>query len=256
LAALTVLVTRPAAQAADWVERLRSRGVQARALPLLAIEPMADDAALRAAWDVLAEHALVMFVSPNAIERFFAARPPTRRWPAALRAGVTGPGSVRSLLDAGVPPERCVAPEQAPFDSSALWARLNREDWRGRTVLIVRGDGGRDEFAQFLREAGARVSFVQAYRRVPPVWSADEAALAHAALAAPGAHLWLISSAEAIGHLGALLPGANWRAARALASHPRIAARARNFGFGQVLEAPPTLEATLTAIASVESTAP
>jgi uroporphyrinogen-III synthase len=41
----------------------------------------------------------------------------------------------------------------------------------------------------------------------------------------------------------ALLPQAHWPASTALASHPRIAARARAAGFGRVLEAPPTLEA-------------
>ena len=43
----TVLVTRPAAQAGAWVDRLRAVGIDARALPLLALDP-ADAAAERA----------------------------------------------------------------------------------------------------------------------------------------------------------------------------------------------------------------
>jgi uroporphyrinogen-III synthase len=253
---LTVLVTRPAPQAAVWVERLREHGVDARALPLMAIEPLVDVAPLRAAWRALHRHALAMFVSPNAVASFFAARPEEAEWPGSLRAGATGPGTLEALVAAGVLRALCVAPTQAPFDSAALWSQLRDQPWSGRSVLVVRGDGGRDEFAQSLREAGARVSFVQAYRRALPPWSADEHALAAAALAAPAAHLWLLSSGEAIDHLGTLLPGARWREARALASHPRIAQRARAVGFGQVLEVPPTLNAVRTAIASLESSSP
>ena len=254
--ALTVLVTRPAAQAAPWVERLRAQGVDAQALPLLAIEPLADDTPLRAAWSSLDRQALTMFVSPNAVERIFAAQPTGAAWPAALRAGATGPGSVEALLACGVPRALCIAPTAAPFDSAALWALLCHEDWRARPVLIVRGDGGRDEFAAALRAAGANVSFVQAYCRAAPQWSEGERTLAHMALAAPPRHLWLLSSAEAIDHLPLLLPGVDWRPARAIASHPRIAERARALGFGQVQEAPPTIEALLAAIASVESSSP
>lgn len=253
---LTVLVTRPAAQASGWVEPLRAQGLDAQALPLMAIEPLADDAALRDAWRTLGQYALAMFVSPNAVVHFFDARPDHTAWPPALRAGATGPGTLDALVRAGVPHALCVAPHDAPFDSAALWAHLRHEDWQGRSVLIVRGDGGRDEFAQSLREAGAQAAFVQAYRRAVPQWSAAERALADAALAAPAQHLWLLSSGEAIDHLAALLPGAQLHRARALASHPRIAQRARAAGFGRVIEAPPTLDAVRAAIASLESSSP
>jgi uroporphyrinogen-III synthase len=252
----TVLVTRPAAQAADWVGRLRAAGLDARALPLIAIEPAADATALHAAWRELPVYALVMFVSPNAVAGFFGARPTGARWPEALRAGATGPGTVDALVAAGVARERCVAPTAPPYDSTALWQRLAGEAWAGRPVMIVRGDGGRDEFAESLRAAGAAVRFVAAYRRSAPAWSAGERALAAAALAAPQSHVWLLSSGEAVGHLAGLLPGADWQASRALASHARIAARARDAGFGQVREVPPTLEAIIAALRSDTGAAP
>jgi len=254
-----VLVTRPAAQAGAWVDRLRAAGVDARALPLLAIEPAdepADRAALHAAWRGLPGRALVMFVSPNAVDGFFGAQPDGLRWPDGLRAGATGPGTVESLRRAGVPAPACVAPAGPPYDSAGLWAQLDAEPWGGRSVLVVRGDGGRDEFAQSLRAAGAGVDFVQAYRRAVPRWSAAERALADAAVAAPQRHVWLLSSGEAVGHLARLLPQAPWAQARALASHERIAARARDAGFGLVTEAPPTIEAVIAALHGLEGAAP
>jgi uroporphyrinogen-III synthase len=74
-----------------------------------------------------------------------------------------------------------------------------------------------------------------------PQWSPEERALAARAWAVPQQHVWLLSSAEAAGHLPALCPGADWSRARALASHPRIAEAARRLGFGEVVEAAPTL---------------
>jgi uroporphyrinogen-III synthase len=252
---LTVLVTRPAPQAAEWVQQLARRGIAARALPLLAIEALSDSAALQQAWRSLPRHRLAMFVSPNAVDAFFAARPAAIGWPAATRAGATGPGTARALQAAGVPAAQVVAPAEPPFDSGALWALLQHEAWSGRSTLIVRGDGGRDEFAQALTDAGAAVEVVSAYRRTAPRWNANEQALAQAALAAPASHLWLLSSAEAIGHLATLLPGARWHASRALATHARIGERARAAGFGRVVEVSPTLDAVVAAAASLEGAA-
>lgn len=251
--ALTVLVTRPGRQAVEWVERLRAHGIDARALPLMAIDDLADATSLRAAWRTLHRFSLVMFVSPNAVAAFFAARPADAVWPETLRAGATGPGTVQALVASGVASTLCVAPTVPPYDSASLWARLRHEPWVGRQVLIVRGDGGRDEFAQSLRDAGATVSFEQAYRRSKPHWSEAEQALAATALAAPKRHLWLLSSSQAIDHLASLLPEARWHDAQALATHPRIAIRAHAAGFGHVLEASPTLEATCAAVACLES---
>ena len=147
--ALRLLVTRPQPQADAWVERLRAEGVDAAALPLLAIDTVVDLDALHSAWRDLPRYALAMFVSPNAVSHFFAARPAELTmagWPAGVRAGATGPGTVQALRLAGVPAALCVAPraDAEQFDSAALWAQLQGESWVGREVLVLRGDGGRD----------------------------------------------------------------------------------------------------------------
>jgi uroporphyrinogen-III synthase len=247
--ALRVIVTRPAAQAQGWVERLRARGVDAVALPLLAISAAADAGAVADAWRSLDRMALAMFVSPNAVAHFFEARPAGAAWPAGLRAAATGPGTVDALVAAGVSRERCVAPAAPPFDSTALWACLRDEDWRSRAVLVVRGDGGREEFAQAVAGSGAVVQWVTAYRRGAPQWSAHDRSLCAAALDAPHEHLWLLSSGEALGHLASLAPGAQWGTSQAIASHARIAEKARALGFGRVTEVPPTLDAVVAMVA-------
>jgi len=230
-----VLVTRPAAQAGAWVDALRALGVDAAALPLIGIEPAAEPQRLDAAWSGLCGHALVMFVSANAVQQFFAAAR-GRPWPAGVTAGCTGPGTQAALRAAGVPEEAVVAPAAtgSRFDSEALWALLRTRDWRGRSALVVRGEAGRDWLAETLRAAGAEVAFVAAYRRVAPHWGEAERALLDAALAAPRRFVWLFSSSEAVRHLATLAPPPAWQAARVLTTHPRIAEAARAAGFGRV----------------------
>ena len=247
-----VLVTRPQPQAGQWVASLQRLGVAATALPLLAIDAPADPQAVRDAWGRLGDTALVMFVSPSAVQRFFALSPEGRRWPDAVLAGSTGPGTRAALEHAGVPAHCVVSPEEAAgrFDSEALWALLReRRDWAGARALVVRGEGGRDWLADALRAAGARLDFVEAYRRsaVRPD-PAFRAALA-AAVAEPRAHCWLFSSSEAVGHLAALAPDVAWSAASALATHDRIAEAARRIGFAQVRRVWPSPEAVAQALA-------
>jgi uroporphyrinogen-III synthase len=253
---MRVIVTRPAAQAADWVAQLRSHAIDAVALPLIGIAPVTDPAELHAAWNALPAQRLAVFVSPNAAEQFFAQRPPGAAWPPDLLAGSPGPGTTRVLIGLGVPAAQVIEPaSDAPqFDSESLWAQLRGRAWRGAQVLIVRGDGGRDWLAQTLQDAGAHVVHVTAYRRVAPSFEGAPAELLQAALDRPEAHLWFFSSSEAIDNLAAGAPaGIAWAASGAVATHPRIAARARQFGFAHVTEARPSLAAVIACIQSFRS---
>jgi len=58
----------------------------------------------------------------------------------------------------------------------------------------------------------------------------------------------MFSSSEAIDNLRALAPSARWDAGRALASHPRIAERARTLGFGSVTTIAPSPAAVAAAL--------
>jgi uroporphyrinogen-III synthase len=167
-------------------------------------------------------------------------------------------GGGLELAGLGVPAAAIVEPadDAAQFDSESLWEQLRRRDWHGQRVQIVRGDGGRDWLAQTLREAGAQVDHVAAYRRVAPALDEAEAAQLRAAIDRPESHLWFFSSSEAIDNLAVspiVAGGApvDWTRAAALATHPRIAARARQLGFARVTEARPALAAVIACIQSI-----
>ncbi len=240
----TVLVVRPRAQALAWVDELAALGVAARALPLIDILPAPEPARVAAVFDeVVASSAepVLVFVSPNAVHGFFASAG-TASWPAHATAAATGPGTVAALRERGVPSDCTVAPptDAAQFDSEALWSVVAGWPWRARPVWIVRGNGGRDWLGQQLRDAGADVRVIQSYGRAAPALAADELALLDAARAEPMRWLWMFSSSEAVENLRMLAPDADWSAARALASHPRIAEAVESAGFGAVTLVAPT----------------
>lgn len=251
-ASLRLLLTRPAAQGQVQCEAARLRGWQADCLPLIAISATPDATQVQQAWQQLQANHWVFFVSPNAVEQFFAARPldHASTWPERVRVGAAGPATVGALLQAGVPKNQITAPgdDAEQIDSEALWSQLVSLPWAGQRVLIVRGDGGRAWLADQLCAQGAEVGFVQAYTRTVPIWSESQQTLLAQALRNPAQHLWLFSSSQAIDHLVAweqaqtnsVQPSFHvWRASRALATHPRIAQRAQAAGFGQILTSGP-----------------
>jgi uroporphyrinogen-III synthase len=245
---MRVLVTRPEPQASEWTHALSLRGVQALALPLLAILPAQDPAAVTRAWTTLDQLDGVMFVSPAAALAWIDARPDGRAWPARVWAAAPGPGTARSLAVLGAEQMLAPAADAEQFDSAALWSAIADRDWRGKRILIVHGGSGRDELAQRWRDAGAVVDRIQAYRRGDAAWSPAQAAALEAAVNEPAAHLWLFSSGDAIGRLERRAAQVSWQVHRAVCTHPAIAERARSVGFGRVLDCRPELDAVAAAV--------
>ena len=93
------------------------------------------------------------------------------------------------------------------------------------------------------------MDFLVTYRRARPVLDTAQLALARAA--ALDGSVWLFSSSEAVHNLQDGLPGQDWRGARAIATHARIAEAASRAGFGQVLQVRPALPDILASIESL-----
>jgi uroporphyrinogen-III synthase len=250
---MRVIVTRPAAEAAEWVEALNARGFDAVALPLIDIRP-ADEAPLRAAWARMAQYRAAMFVSANAVRAFFAARPAGASF--GVRAWATGPGTQAALVHAGVRDIDAPRPDAPQFDSEALWHVVHAHCKPGDRVLIVRGGEagspgatGRDWLADQLAACGVQVDPLLAYLRARPAFTPQELALGVAA--ARDRSAWLLSSSQAIANLRECWPDVDWSNARAVATHPRIARSARDAGFGVVCVSRPPMAAVIAALESL-----
>ncbi len=257
----TVLVTRPEREAGPWVQALQAEGVNAEAFPLIEISALSDASTLQAVWQQVPACLAVMFVSANAV-RFFMAAQPAGVDARACRAWATGPGTQAALLAAGWPAGQIDAPaaDAAQFDSEALWSlvadRVRIAQAKGpATVLIVRGAdaqgqmAGRDWLAQQLEEAGMQVAQAVAYVRRAPVLTPAQQARAKQSLR--DGSLWLFSSSEAAQHLRQACPQLDLSRARAVATHPRIAERLCQAGWGRVELVPAALSAQAVSIKSL-----
>ncbi|HJU99632.1 MAG TPA: uroporphyrinogen-III synthase [Burkholderiaceae bacterium] len=199
----TVVITRPAAQAGALAARIAATGRDVALLPLLEITPLADPAPLQAVLAGLAGYAMVAFVSPNAIDAAFAH---ITRWPDGVALAVLGEGSRAALAAHGITPANAtiVSPaDTAHSDSEHLLQTLDLAALRGRRVLIVRGEQGRELMADGLRAAGAEVTVVAAYRRAVPALTPALAGQLRGLLARPND--WVITSSEALRGLVGLL---------------------------------------------------
>ena len=280
---MRIIVTRPRLEANIWVDKLRLKGMDALALPLIQISAYQQGEAVAQRWHDLAHYKAVMFVSSNAVNYFFnknssvagnkytdlAIKNIANKFRAFKgRFWTPGPGTSHALMAQSVPAELIDAPatDAQQFDSEALWSRVKTQITGGDKVLIVRGltleietgnEGanmstdvhghGRSWLADQLTAAGAIVDFVVSYQRSAPVLTAQEQLLMQTA--AVDGSLWLLSSSEAVKNLTQMTPQ-DWSQARALATHPRIAQAARDAGFGVVYESRPLL---VDVMASIES---
>ncbi|HWZ47237.1 MAG TPA: uroporphyrinogen-III synthase [Herbaspirillum sp.] len=249
--AAAVVITRPRAQAEALAPRIAALGLRPVVFPLLEIQPLDDNAALQATLHNLPSYAMVMFVSPNAIDAAFRH---IDRWPAAVAIGIVGAGSMAALARHGLDASNThiIAPASAEkTDSEGLFAALDQNQFKsqlpGRRVLIVRGQAGRDFFSEALQQIGVQVEHVSAYRREAP--ACDSVVVAQLRELLDIDSVWIITSSEALGNLMQMLAQislqtnvqatltdavAKMRQKKIIVPHPRIAAAARLAGFSHV----------------------
>ena len=233
---MTVVLTRPVAQALPLAERLRALGYGTELFPLLEIQPLPDTTALRAALADISRYAMVAFVSPNAIHSVFG---PGVVWPPEVALAVVGEGSRMALAQYGITAENfCVYCPTDPFrtDSETLLNELDLPALKGREVLIVRAETGRELLSDALSAHGIFVSQVAAYRRLAPQLSIRTSQQLLKLAVRPAC--WVISSSEALRTLLAMVREAGGDAGvvelkqiKLLVSHQRIAETAHSLGF-------------------------
>jgi len=234
LAGKTIVVTRPRAQAAPLAEAIVAAGGRALCFPLLEISPAADAAELQRVVTRLADYALAVFISPNAVDYALPAILAAGPWPSALRPAAVGPGTVKALAAHGI--ADCLLPA-VRFDSEALLElpELSATRLAGRKVTIFRGDGGRELLADTLRARGAEVDCITCYRRSAPAVGGGELL---AAWRSGRLDALTVSSSEGLRHLLALLDAeghAFLRDTPLFVPHARIAENARALGLHKII---------------------
>ena len=167
LRGMSVLVTRPEAQAGDLcslIEKAHGRPVRFPAMEIVSLDR-------GEARQVLAETAgadLLIFISANAVIHAFPLLPD--ELPLDLQIAAIGDATASRLEEAGLP--ATLKPE-GRFDSEGLLALPQLQDMTGRRIIILRGRGGREKLRLELEARGAQVRYAEVYERRRPRRSAD-----------------------------------------------------------------------------------
>lgn len=223
-----MLVTRPARQAAGLARQLAALGAVPIVIPAIVILPPAEREHLDRVHATLAEFDVAIFVSANAVEYGV---PVPALWPATLATFAPGPGTAAALAATGILDVHIPA---TTFDSEGLLALPDLAHVAARRIVIFRGEGGRGDLANELRQRGADVTYVECYRRAAPT---SAAAGLREVLRTGRAHALTLTSSEGLDNLCALLEEQDlWRFKQlpAFMPHPRIAEHARALGFAPI----------------------
>ncbi|WP_434381262.1 uroporphyrinogen-III synthase [Melittangium boletus] len=162
LEGIRVLVTRPRERAEELCFLLEDEGAHVMHVPLLELVPPEDVRPLLAAAESIQRYAWVAFASPSAVDALMDAlrEAGTTAMLSAVRLAVVGPRTARAVEGHGL----TVAAE-APAGTAESLAEVLRPALRpGDEVLLPAAEEGRRELEDALREQGARVTRVTAYR--------------------------------------------------------------------------------------------
>lgn len=169
---LSVVITRPLEQAGELAALVSRHGGHPLIFPTIEITscPFTDQLADRLRAMELADW--VIFISTYAVRHGLEC---ARLAGANLhhpRIASIGGATTKALLDAG---ERVALECPPPAGSESLLGTSQMQDVAGRTIIIIRGTGGRELLGNTLRQRGAAVEYVECYERRCPLTPIDTA---------------------------------------------------------------------------------
>lgn len=234
LLGITIAVTRDARQVSGLSESLRALGASVVQCPTIEIIEAADSSRLD---DALAHANLfdwIIFTSANGVERtidrLLASGRDVRSFGMAKLAAI-GPATAEAIRGRGLRVD--VVPEE--YVAESLFAALQAfGPLAGARVLLARAAVARDVLPNALREAGAVVDVVEAYRTVVPEGAA--ATVRHL-LENPDRVLVTFTSSSTVTNFKSLAAGTGFSGVQAACIGPITAAAARDSGFSVVVEA-------------------
>ena len=163
-----MLATRPKPQNAELCQAIADEGGRPIALPAIQIVWLNKDVEM---YKSLISAEILIFISVNAVEGYSRWKGQGDDLKANVQIAAIGNQTKSALrqhsLAVGISPEN-------GYNSEALLRspRLSAEKISGKSIAIIRGEGGRDYLRDELRARGAIVKYVEAYRRACPVAAA------------------------------------------------------------------------------------
>ncbi len=166
---LVCLVTRPAHQVGLLNKLLQQANIDVINFPTIAITAAESTASLKKLQEDIGQFDFALFVSRNAVDFAFKYLD-AKALPDSLQLGVIGKGTWLSLQNQGI--ESKLIPADS-YNSEGLLASSSLQQVKGKSIIIFRGQQGRNLLGDTLRERGARVHYQEVYQRVLPDYPAD-----------------------------------------------------------------------------------
>ncbi|TAN70698.1 MAG: uroporphyrinogen-III synthase [Methylobacter sp.] len=160
-----VLVTRPEHQAENLSRLIGEQGGIAVRFPTLEIVSREDAYQIKNTLANLDRFQWVIFISANAVNFALKANSGKIARTKSVRFVAVGQATAQAMKMVGLPVD--LVPEHG-YNSEALLAMPGLQQVEGQNVLIVRGEGGREQLATTLRSRGAEVNYLEVYKRIIP----------------------------------------------------------------------------------------
>jgi uroporphyrinogen III methyltransferase/synthase len=168
-----IVVTRDRRQAMELAEPLEALGAETLLLPVIEIRAAANPGPLDQAIERLGDYDWIIFTSVNGVRYFVEALDRSERDLRGLRAKLCaiGPATRAAVESLHLRVDRM--PEE--YVAESLLEALAGDDLKGKRILLPRAAVARDVVPVALRERGAVVDVVEAYRTVIPEDAATRA---------------------------------------------------------------------------------
>lgn len=169
-----VLVTRARSQASRLASGLAALGADVVECPVIRSAPVEDFSELDAVLSILDRYEWVAFASPNSVnqvfERIRALHKDARAF-ASNKIAAVGPATVEALMANGIAAD--LMPDT--FTAEGLVEAFQCNGYAPKSALVFRSDIGRETLPRGLRQLGAEVAEVAAYRTVAAEDSSETA---------------------------------------------------------------------------------
>ncbi|MCY4282293.1 MAG: uroporphyrinogen-III synthase [Gammaproteobacteria bacterium] len=171
LSGKTIWVTRPAQQAGELCRMIAQRQGAPVLLPTLVIRPVSADVCSDENRQRLARADIIIFISKNAVVHACDLFPNLVDMLRDKTALAVGQATARCLSELGLSGLGLAQVGSGGSDALLQLPVLSAEQVRGKRVVIVRGQGGRETLRTTLLARGAEVSYLEVYRREKPTIS-------------------------------------------------------------------------------------
>ncbi len=213
LANIGIAVTRPVNQAKQLTQLIQRAGGSVISFPLIDIVSLKDYTAFEKSIAQINHIDWAVFISSNAVQHGIphmvkAGIPPT------LKFAAIGPKTAQALNQFGIHdvliPGRHQAGtnnKQVRYDSESLLSMPEMHNMQGKSIMIVRGIGGRAVLANTLKSRGAKIIFAECYQRINPQNNGD---ILTEAYAKQQLQSIIVTSSEAMRYLLDIVGAKSW----------------------------------------------